>query len=85
MIDALRKPGLYVVVDGGARFPWYESTDVPQLDEKQAQAARERALDDTGYDAGPTEVLARMYELLAGPGCLRPDPDDHGQPGGTSR
>ena len=32
------------------------------------QAARTRALDDTGYDAGPTEVLARMYELLAAPG-----------------
>ncbi|MFD3404271.1 hypothetical protein ACFWUU_26520 [Kribbella sp. NPDC058693] len=66
--DALRKPGLYVVVDGGDRFPWYEARDVPQVSEDKLQAARERALDDEGYDAGPTEVLARMYELLAAPG-----------------
>ncbi|QNE23009.1 hypothetical protein F1D05_19060 [Kribbella qitaiheensis] len=67
VMDALRKPGLYVVVDGGGRFPWYEIKDVPTLDEKVLSPARERALDDTGYDAGPTEVLARFYELLAGP------------------
>ncbi|WUJ73587.1 hypothetical protein OG809_10035 [Kribbella soli] len=66
--DALRKPGLYVVVDGGDRFPWYEAREVPQVSEDKLQAARERALDDEGYDAGPTEVLARMYELLAAPG-----------------
>jgi hypothetical protein len=65
--DALRKPGLYVVVDGGGRFPWYEVKDLPTLDEKVLSPARDRALDDTGYDAGPTEVLARFYELLAGP------------------
>ena len=68
VMDALRKPGLYVVVDGGDRFPWYEARDVPQVSEDKLQAARERALDDEGYDAGPTEVLARMYELLAAPG-----------------
>ena len=67
VIDALRKPGLYVVVDGGSRFPWYEAHDLPQLDESRLSAVRDRALDDTGYDAGPTEVLARMYELLASP------------------
>ncbi len=67
VIDALNKPGLYVVVDGGGRFPWYEVHDLPQLDEERLRPVRERALDDTGYDAGPTEVLARMYELLAGP------------------
>lgn len=67
VMDALRKPGLYVVVDGGGRFPWYDSKDLPQLDDKSLSPARERALDDTGYDAGPTEVLARFYELLAGP------------------
>jgi hypothetical protein len=67
VMDALRKPGLYVVVDGGGRFPWYEIKDVPKLDEKILSPARDRALDDTGYDAGPTEVLARFYELLAGP------------------
>jgi hypothetical protein len=65
--DALRKPGLYVVVDGGGRFPWYEIKDVPKLDEKVLSPARDKALDDTGYDAGPTDVLARFYELLAGP------------------
>jgi hypothetical protein len=68
VIDALGKRGLYVVVDGGGHFPWYEANGVPQLDEDKLRAARERALDDTGYDAGPTEVLARMYELLAAPG-----------------
>jgi hypothetical protein len=67
VIDALRRPGLYVVVDGGSRFPLYEANDLPQLDEQRLSATRERALDDTGYDAGPTEVLARMYELLALP------------------
>ncbi|WP_203591021.1 hypothetical protein [Streptomyces sp. SID13031] len=65
--DALRKPGLYVVVDGGGRFPWYDVKDLPQLDEDKLIPARQRALDDTGYDAGPTEVLTRFYELLAGP------------------
>lgn len=67
IIDALDRPGLYVVVDGGGRFPWYEAHELPQLDDDKLRAVRERALDDTGYDAGPTEVLARMYELLAAP------------------
>ncbi|GAA1548163.1 hypothetical protein GCM10009804_00630 [Kribbella hippodromi] len=66
--DALRKPGLYVVVDGGSRFPWYETRDLPQVSEEKLRASRSRALDDEGYDAGPTEVVARMYELLAAPG-----------------
>ncbi|MDX6283178.1 MAG: hypothetical protein QOH03_4249 [Kribbellaceae bacterium] len=70
--DALRKPGLYVVVDGGGRFPWYEAKDLPQLDEDKLDPARQRALDDTGYDAGPTEVLTRFYELLAGPALPQP-------------
>ncbi|MFI5709976.1 hypothetical protein [Kribbella sp. NPDC051620] len=70
--DALGKPGLYVVVDGGGRFPWYEAKDLPQLDEDKLDPARERALDDTGYDAGPTEVLTRFYELLAGPALPQP-------------
>ncbi|TCC11508.1 hypothetical protein [Kribbella soli] len=68
VMDALRLPGLYVVVDGGSRFPWYETRDVSQVSEEKLQAARTRALADSGYDAGPTEVLARMYELLAQPG-----------------
>ncbi|TCO13479.1 hypothetical protein EV652_12619 [Kribbella steppae] len=68
VIDALGKPGLYVVVDGGGQFPWYEAHGLPQLAEDKLRAVRARALDDTGYDAGPTEVLARMYELLAAPG-----------------
>lgn len=67
VMDALRRPGLYVVVDGGQRFPWYEAKDVPQLTEDQLSNARDHALDDTGYDAGPTQVVARLYELLAGP------------------
>ncbi|MEV8377801.1 hypothetical protein AB0P21_33990 [Kribbella sp. NPDC056861] len=67
VMDAMRKPGLYVVIDGGGRFPWYEAKDIPQLDEKKLSPAREHALDDTGYDAGPAEVAARFYELLAGP------------------
>ncbi|MGZ0150121.1 hypothetical protein ACXJJ3_23870 [Kribbella sp. WER1] len=68
VMDALQKPGLYVVVDGGSRFPWYEAKDLPQVSEEKLNASRQRALDDTGYDAGPTEVVARMYELLAQPG-----------------
>ncbi|MFD7152995.1 hypothetical protein ACFV9C_00265 [Kribbella sp. NPDC059898] len=68
VMDALRKPGLYVVVDGGNRFPWYETKDLPQVSDEKLNASRQRALDDTGYDAGPTEVVARMYELLAQPG-----------------
>jgi hypothetical protein len=68
IMDALRLPGLYVVVDGGSRFPWYETRDVSQVSEEKLQAARTRALADVGYDAGPTEVLTRMYELLAQPG-----------------
>ncbi|MFF0339442.1 hypothetical protein [Kribbella sp. NPDC004875] len=68
VMDALRQPGLYVVVDGGSRFPWYETRDLPQVGEDKLSASRSRALDDEGYDAGPTEVLARMYELLAQPG-----------------
>ncbi|GAB2636997.1 hypothetical protein [Kribbella swartbergensis] len=94
VIDALGKPGLYVVVDGGGQFPWYEAHNLPQLDEDKLRAARKRALDDTGYDAGPTEVLARMYELLAGPGlpattpttrpAARPErSDDEESPAGT--
>ncbi|WP_432943159.1 hypothetical protein ACQPXM_39820 [Kribbella sp. CA-253562] len=69
VIDALRKPGLYVVTDGGQRFPYYKVNDVPQLgeDNDRLQNARSHALEDTGYDAGPTEVIARFYELLAGP------------------
>ncbi|GAA1592050.1 MULTISPECIES: hypothetical protein [Kribbella] len=77
VMDALRKPGLYVVVDGGSRFPWYETKDLPQVSDEKLNASRQRALDDTGYDAGPTEVVARMYELLAQPGIpktsQRPD------------
>ncbi|MEV5960379.1 hypothetical protein AB0L70_01370 [Kribbella sp. NPDC051952] len=67
VIDAMQKPGLYVVVNGGERFPYYEAHQLPQLEDDRLQAVRERALDDTGYDAGPTEVMARMYELLAAP------------------
>jgi hypothetical protein len=94
--DALGKPGLYVVVDGGGRFPWYEAKDLPQLDEDKLDPARQRALDDTGYDAGPTEVLTRFYELLAGPALPQPtrttssgggsttdDGDESGTSGGT--
>jgi hypothetical protein len=68
VMDALKRPGLYVVVDGGSRFPWHEAKNVPQVSEEKLSASRSRALEDTGYDAGPTEVLARMYELLAQPG-----------------
>ncbi|MFK4083057.1 hypothetical protein ACI2LF_03045 [Kribbella sp. NPDC020789] len=67
VIDALRKPGLYVVVNGGSRFPWYEAHELPQVSEDKLRAARKRALDDTEYDAGPTQVLARMYQVLADP------------------
>lgn len=67
VMDALRKPGLYVVVDGGQQFPWTETKDVPQLSDEQLRNARAHALEDTSYDAGPTVVLARLYELLAGP------------------
>ncbi|TDD45513.1 hypothetical protein E1263_38520 [Kribbella antibiotica] len=67
VIDALGQPGLYVVIDGGNRFPYYQVNKLPQLNEDRLQPVRERALDDTGYDAGPAEVLARMYELLALP------------------
>ncbi len=69
VMDALKKPGLYVVVDGSQRFPWYKAQDLPQFseDNDQLSNAREHALDDTGYDAGPTETVARFYELLAGP------------------
>ncbi|HWD84004.1 MAG TPA: hypothetical protein VG497_34115, partial [Kribbella sp.] len=74
VMDAMQKPGLYVVVDGGSRFPWYETKDVPQLSDEKLDASRERALDDEGYDAGPTEVVARMYELLAQPGIPSTSP-----------
>jgi hypothetical protein len=67
VIDAMDKPGLYVVVDGGGRFPWHEAHDLPQVDDDKVRAARGRALDETGYDAGPIEVLARMYELIGDP------------------
>ncbi|MFI5691203.1 hypothetical protein ACIA58_05150 [Kribbella sp. NPDC051586] len=80
VMDALRKPGLFVVVDGGDRFPWYEARGVPQVSEDKLQAARERALDDEGYDAGPTEVLARMYELLAAPGIPSTSPRPTSEP-----
>ncbi|TDD19733.1 hypothetical protein E1218_23510 [Kribbella turkmenica] len=83
VIDALDRPGLYVVVDGGGRFPWYEAHEVPQLNEDKLRAVRERALDDTGYDAGPTEVLSRMYELLAAPGI--PAPAQTTRPGRAPR
>ena len=36
VIDALRKPGLYVVVDGGGRFPWYEAQDAAAARREQA-------------------------------------------------
>ncbi len=72
VMDALRTPGLYVVVDGGNRFPWYEARELPQLDDAKLRNARQHALDDTGYDAGPTEVVARFYELLAGPALPAP-------------
>lgn len=75
VIDALGKPGVYVVVDGGSQFPWYEAHDVPQVGEDKLRAARKQALEDTGYDAGPTEVLARMYELLAAPGLPATTPN----------
>ncbi|MGW6201435.1 hypothetical protein ACWF0M_35175 [Kribbella sp. NPDC055110] len=94
VMDALRLPGLYVVVDGGSRFPWYETRDLPQVSEEKLQAARTRALDDEGYDAGPTEVLARMYELLAQPGIAKtsarpnsstPSRNDDSEPAGHGR
>ncbi|GAA1541736.1 hypothetical protein [Kribbella lupini] len=69
VMDALRKPGLYVVVDGGQRFPYFRVRDLPQFseDNDQLDNARSHALEDTGYDAGPTETVAKFYELLAGP------------------
>jgi hypothetical protein len=69
VMDALRKPGLYVVVDGGQRFPYFKVQDLPQFgeDNDQLNNARSHALEDTGYDAGPTETVAKFYELLAGP------------------
>jgi hypothetical protein len=91
VMDALRQPGLYVVVDGGSRFPWYEVRDVSQVSEEKLRAARTRALADEGYDAGPTEVVARMYELLAQPGIAktserpgtgRSSRNDDSEPGG---
>ncbi|MFC0624762.1 hypothetical protein [Kribbella deserti] len=65
--DAMRKPGLYVLVDGGGRFPYHDLVDQAAPDYDKVSAARKRALDDTGYKAGPAEVLTRMYELLALP------------------
>ncbi|MGC4937125.1 hypothetical protein [Kribbella sp. DT2] len=69
VMDALKKPGLYVVVEGGGRFPYFKAKDLPQFteDNDQLNNAREHALEDTGYDAGPTETVAKFYELLAGP------------------
>nr|WP_202894186.1 hypothetical protein [Kribbella italica] len=69
VMDALKKPGLYVVVDGGQRFPYFKVQDLPQFgeDNDQLNNARSHALEDTGYDAGPTETVAKFYELLAGP------------------
>ncbi|MFI7059638.1 hypothetical protein ACIBL3_01535 [Kribbella sp. NPDC050124] len=80
VIDALGKPGLYVVVDGGGHFPWYEAHSLPQVDDDKLRAARERALDDTGYDAGPTEVLSKMYDLLAAPELPAANPTSSTRP-----
>lgn len=78
IVDALRKPGLYVVVNGGSRFPWYEPHQLPQVSEDKLSAARKRALDDTDYDSGPTQVLARMYEVLADPSLPVATPNSRG-------
>lgn len=85
IIDALRKPGLYVVVNGGSRFPWYEAHQLPQLSEDKLRAARERALDDTDYDAGPTQVLARMYQVLADPSLPVASPTSRGDGSSSDR
>ena len=73
-----RKPGLYVVVDGGGQFPWYDTL-------RPAAARPKTSCDRPGsgrwttpeYDAGPTEVLARLYELLAGSGTARRPAAEH--------
>ncbi|WP_328990022.1 hypothetical protein OG394_27655 [Kribbella sp. NBC_01245] len=67
IMDAMQKPGLYVLVDGGGRFPWHELRGRTEPDYDKVSAARKRALDDTGYNSGPAQVLIRMYELLALP------------------
>lgn len=67
IMDAMHKPGLYVLVDGGGIFPWHDLRDRTEPDYDKISAARKRALDDTGYDSGPAQVLIRMYELLALP------------------
>ena len=72
------------------RFPWTEVNELPQVERGQGcVTARQRALDDTEYDAGPTEVLARMYELLAGPSLKAagrsPSPRAAGPRSGTTR
>jgi hypothetical protein len=52
VMDAMRKPGLYVVVEGGGRFPWYETLDVPQLDARASSGRhRVRRWADRGADA----------------------------------
>lgn len=75
VMDALRRPGLYVVVDGGNRFPFYEQFEQTDPNEDKLSAARKRALDDTGYQATPAQVLTRMYELLALPALPPAAPD----------
>lgn len=91
VMDALRRPGLYVVVDGSNRFPYYAQREQTDPDLDKVSAARKRALDDTGYQATPTQVLTRMYELLAlpalppaSPSAERKDTGDQppGQPAG---
>lgn len=67
IMDAMQKPGLYVLIDGGGRFPWHELRDRTEPNYDKISAARKRALDDTGYNSGPAQVLIRMYELLALP------------------
>jgi hypothetical protein len=67
VIDALRQPGLYVVMDGSDRFPISERFDRTEPDDSTLDTARLRALSEAGYRATPAQVLTRMYELLAMP------------------
>ncbi|ADB35827.1 hypothetical protein Kfla_6836 [Kribbella flavida DSM 17836] len=86
VVDALRKPGLYVVVDGGERFPYFKVHQLSQFEryDERLDNARSHALDQTGYDAGPTEVMARFYELLAGPALGPVDRKKSGSSGSPS-